>query len=231
MREITSLTQGMGHKELCFYMGGHPQSGPLLRQTTRGGPLKACRSTAETGIFFADLFMKLANWMRWEKPCRLILAVSRTPVYLSWTRTFSWSNLLAWRSLLGLIQRTKWGCPATILDSRSISEYWTEVPTVNKPEWYIQMGHIKKLKKKITWPYPEVGGHGLGPHVGGFSGMVRNISLFYLLTKHMTLNAHNPILCSVIILLSALIGNLLTTKWKIEQFSHQCNSITLVIGA
>lgn len=71
----------------------------------------------------AYLFTNSSKRMRWEYPCRRMLMVSSKPVYRSCTRTLSWENFSASRSSLGLMQRTKWGCPTTILDRRSIREY------------------------------------------------------------------------------------------------------------
>lgn len=71
-----------------------------------------------------DLFTNSSKRMRWEYPCWRMLTVSRMPVERSWARTLSVENFRASRSSLGLMQRTKCGCPTTILESRSIREYY-----------------------------------------------------------------------------------------------------------
>lgn len=118
--------------------------GSWNQPTTAGAAIPGDRESHSTAIFnvmyiprcWPDLFTNSSKRMRWEYPCLRMLTVSRIPVERSWASTLSRENFKASRSSLGLMQRTKWGCPTTILESRSIREYyqgekytWNEVTT------------------------------------------------------------------------------------------------------
>lgn len=138
-----TVKQVNGSWELADYMLGGKQAEAAIPGD------RDSHSTAMFNIMYIlrcwpDLFTNSSKRMRWEYPCLRMLTVSRIPVERSWASTLSRENFRASRSSLGLMQRTKWGCPTTILESRSIREYyqgkkytWNKVTTNIKDNYNV----------------------------------------------------------------------------------------------